>query len=145
MPSGGLRAAEEATCDASKSEAMHTLVQRASTLSFVKSTLHPDLSTKNCDTVATNIEWDPQRTPLVGAALIQPSSSSATTDIDAAREDDPSTLPSRSQTRAVEVCRTSSSASASCQVASSTLSYLVASFKQSASWARPGGGTRSRS
>jgi hypothetical protein len=45
MPSGGLRAIEEGTYDASKSKALCTRVQRASTSSFVRSVLHPDLST----------------------------------------------------------------------------------------------------
>jgi hypothetical protein len=71
-----------------------------------------------------------EQTPLVAAASIRPSSSSTVVDIDAAKEDGPSTLPStKSQTRAAEIYRASSSASASCRSASSTLSCPAASSR----------------
>jgi hypothetical protein len=44
-PSGELRATEEGTYDASKSEAMRTRVYRAPVSSSVRSTLRPDPST----------------------------------------------------------------------------------------------------
>jgi hypothetical protein len=133
LPSGGLWATKEGTCDTSESEATLTQIQRASASSYVKSALHLDPSTsssvfnsRKCNMAATNVERDPQRTLLVTAAP----------DIDAAREDDPSTLPStKPRTRVAEVYKASSSASASHCAASSTLSYLVALSRQSASHA----------
>jgi hypothetical protein len=66
VPSGGLRASEEGTCDASESEATCTQIHRASASSSVESTLRSDPSTfisvfnsGKCDTVTTNAEWDP--------------------------------------------------------------------------------------
>jgi hypothetical protein len=152
-PSGGLRATKEGTCDARESEAVRTRVQRASASSSVKSTLHPDPSTSSsvsnsgkCNTTATNVEWDPQWTPSMVAASIQPLKSSATVDKEAAREDGPSALSStKSRTHATEVHRASSSASASHRAANSTLSRTTTSSRCSASRARPGGGPRSRS
>jgi hypothetical protein len=100
-PSGGLRTTEEGRCDASKSEDGRTQIQRASASSNVKFALCPNLSTassvsdsRKCNTVATNKEQNPQHTPLAAATLIRPLSSFATVDIDAAREDNPSVLPS---------------------------------------------------
>jgi hypothetical protein len=100
-PSGGLWAIEERTCSASGSESVRTWVQRASASSSVKSALHPDPSTCSlvyssgkCDMVATNAEWNTQRTPSAGAVSIRPSRSSAATDIETAREDGPLVLPS---------------------------------------------------
>jgi hypothetical protein len=64
-PSGGLRATEEGTYDASKSEAVRTRVQRASTSSSVRSALCLDCSTSSSvfnyekyDSAATNAEHD---------------------------------------------------------------------------------------
>jgi hypothetical protein len=58
------------------------------------------------------------------------------TDIDAAREDGPSVLPStNSRTRTATVCRASSSASASHRAASSTLSCPAASSRRPVSQA----------
>jgi hypothetical protein len=93
-----------------------------------------------------NIEWDPQWTPLVAAASIWPSSSSAATDIDATREDGPTALlSSKPQTRAAKVCRSSSYTCTSHRAASSTLSCMVASTRRSASRAQLGCDPRSRS
>jgi hypothetical protein len=136
-PSGGLWATKEGTCDANESEAACTQIQRASSSSSVKSVLCPDQSTsslvfnsRKCDTAATNVELEPQWTPLAAAASIRPLSSSAATDIDVAREDGPSALPStKPQTQAVEVRRASSAASTSHHVASSTLSCPAASSR----------------
>jgi hypothetical protein len=82
------------TYDTSELEATCTQVQRAFASTSVRSALRPDLSSSisdlssgKCDTVATNVEWDPQRTPLAAASSIQPSSNSTAVDIDAARED----------------------------------------------------------
>jgi hypothetical protein len=80
--------------------------------------------------MATNAEWDPQRTLLVAAVSIRPSSSSTTMDIDAAIKDSPSALSStKSRTHAASVNRASSSASTSHHATSSTLSYPVASSR----------------
>jgi hypothetical protein len=64
--SGGPQAAEEGIYDGSKSEAVRTQVQRASASFFVRPALHLDLSSstsdvssKKCDTAATNVERDP--------------------------------------------------------------------------------------
>jgi hypothetical protein len=58
--------------------------------------------------VATNAEWDPQRTPLAAVASIRPLSSSTAMDIDAASEDGPLALSSTmSQTRGAKVNRAS--------------------------------------
>jgi hypothetical protein len=66
--------------------------------------------------------------------------------MDIASEDDLSVPPStKSRTCAAKDHRASSSASASLHVASSTISILVASFRRSASQARPGSGPSSRS
>jgi hypothetical protein len=153
VPSGGLHASKEGTYDAIESKAAGTQVQRASASSFVKSTLHPKLSTSRsvfnsgkCNMVAINTEQEPQRTPLACAASIQPWSNSTSMDIGAAKEDGPLALPStKSQTRAAEVRTASSSASASHRVASSTLIYPIVLSRQSSSQARPGGSLRSRS
>jgi hypothetical protein len=48
-PSGGPQATKEGTNGASKSEAVHTQVQRASSSSSVMSVLHPDPSSSNSD------------------------------------------------------------------------------------------------
>jgi hypothetical protein len=87
----------------------------------------------------------PQQTPLVAAVSTQPSSSSAAMDNDTAKEDGP-LAPSntKSQTRAVEVHRASSSASASHCAACSAQSQPTVSSSRSASWARPDGVPRIR-
>jgi hypothetical protein len=65
-------------------------------------------SSEKCDMVATNADRVPQRTPLVAAVLIQPSSSSTTVDRDTIREDGPSALSStKSQTHMAKVPRAS--------------------------------------
>jgi hypothetical protein len=77
--SGGLRAAEEGTCDASESEVVRTQVQRAPTSFSVKSALRPDPSTSSstsnfgkCDTTATRVEQDPQQASLVSYPVFMP-------------------------------------------------------------------------
>jgi hypothetical protein len=110
--------------------------------------LRPDLRNSSsasisgkCDKAAISADRVPQGSPLAAVALTRPSSSSATVDRDAAREDDPSALSStKPQTRAAEVRRASNSASASHRAASSAPTYLVASSRR----ARPDGGPRSR-
>jgi hypothetical protein len=95
------RATKEGTYDTSEFEATRTRVQRSFASSSVRSALRLDpsncgsgFSYGKCAMVATNIEWDPQRTPLAAAASIRPSSSSIAVDIDATREDNPSALSS---------------------------------------------------
>jgi hypothetical protein len=64
-PLGGLRATEEGACDTSESEAVQTHVQRTPASFSIKSTLRPNprssslaSSSKKCDTIATNAEWE---------------------------------------------------------------------------------------
>jgi hypothetical protein len=84
--------------------------------------------------------------PLAAVASIQPLSSPAATDIDAAEEDGPSTLPStKPRTHVAEIRKASISTSASCRAVSSPLSYSATSSRRSASRARPGGSPRSKS
>jgi hypothetical protein len=148
-----LWAIEEGTCDTSESEVACTQDQRASTSSSLVLTLRPDPSTSRlasssgeCDTVATNAVQDPQRTPLGVVAFIRLSRSSAIADIDVTSKDEPSALPStKSQTHTAKDHRASSSAFASHRAASSTISYLEASSRRSASQTQPGSGPSSRS
>jgi hypothetical protein len=76
VPLEGPRATEKGTYDASELEVACTRVHRASASSSVRSVLCPDLSNSSsdfssgkCNTVATNVERDPQRTPLAAPPL----------------------------------------------------------------------------
>jgi hypothetical protein len=82
----------------------------------------------------------------VTAASIRPSSSSVTKDSDAAKEDIPSARSyTKSQTRVVELHRTSSSASASHRAACSIQTHPTASSNRSSSQTRSEGCPRIRS
>jgi hypothetical protein len=99
--SGGSQTIKEGTSDANESEAMLTKGQMESASSSIRPTFCPnprssnsDFSSGKCDKAATNAGQAPQRTPLAATVSIQPSSSSATIERDAASEDSSSALPS---------------------------------------------------
>jgi hypothetical protein len=116
------------TYDANKFVDARARIQRASTRSSIRTTLHSNLSISSSassfgksDKVVTSTDQVPQRTLLVVMASTRPSSSSATVGKVTARKDDPSALSStKSHTRATKIYRASSSVFTSHRVASST-------------------------